>query len=266
MIQTERISDIVREAGRLIAEPKKYSVHQKSGFADVVTDCDLEVQCYLIEKLGELIPGAGFLCEEKKVDIRDREYVFVIDPIDGTANFVSGYRQSGISVALLKNAQPVYGVIYNPYSDELFCAEREKGAFLNGRAIHVTERPLKNSLVSVGTSPYNRELSGETFDIIRRLFDGCMDIRRRGSAALDFCDVACGRTALMFELQLCAWDFSAAKLIVEEAGGKFRYMFGDSHSSFDSGAVVMASPEAMERFEKIIGEVKSAQTGKRDYI
>ena len=120
----QKIIDIVREAGKLVAAPAAFEVSQKSNFADFVTDRDVATQKFLIEKFKGLIPDAGFLGEEEGVAELEREYVFVIDPIDGTANFVAGYRESVISVALMQNGEVRWGVVYNPYSDEIFYAEK----------------------------------------------------------------------------------------------------------------------------------------------
>ena len=110
-------------------------------------------------------------------------------------------------------------MIYDPYKDELFTAERGGGAFLNGRPIHVTEESLENSVVLYGTSPYNLDLADETLVRVRSVYGHCLDVRRSGSAALDLCYVAAGRAGLYFELELSLWDYATGALIVEEAGG-----------------------------------------------
>ena len=247
----QKIIDIVSRAGLIVTEAEGFKVSQKSNFADFVTDKDLAVQNFLIDEFKNLIPDAGFFGEEEGAVSLEHEYVFVIDPIDGTANFVVGYRESVISVALMRNGEVILGVVYNPYSKEMFCAEKGKGAYLNGDSIRVTEAPLKNSLISVGMSPYNREKSDLTFTLLRGIFDICADIRRGGSAAFDACRVAVGRCALMFELGLHAWDFYAARLIVEEAGGAFAYVDGKEYSPVDVCPVVMGTGEAVSEFLKI---------------
>jgi myo-inositol-1(or 4)-monophosphatase len=247
----QKIIDIVKEAGKLVAAPAAFEVSQKSNFADFVTDRDVATQKFLIEKFKGLIPDAGFLGEEEGVAELEREYVFVIDPIDGTANFVAGYRESVISVALMQNGEVRWGVVYNPYSDEIFYAEKGKGAYLNGKPAKVSEVPLRNSLVAVGMAPYNRERTDLTFKTIRGIYDVCADIRRGGSAAHDACRVAVGRCALMFEMGLHAWDFYAARLIVEEAGGVFAYVDGKEYTPLDTCPVVMGTKEAVEKFKEI---------------
>lgn len=252
-----KIIDIVREAGNIVKAPASFEVSQKSNFADFVTDRDLATQKFLIEKFKDLISDAGFLGEEEGVADLDKEYVFVIDPIDGTANFVAGYRESVISVALMKDGEVKWGVVYNPYSDELFSAERGVGAWLNGEPIHVTKTPLRNSLVAVGMAPYNRERTDITFKILRGVYEVSADIRRGGSAAHDACRVAVGRCALMFEMGLHAWDFYAARLIVEEAGGVFAYVDGKEYGPLDTCPVVMGTKEAVTEFARIYAEAET---------
>ena len=247
----QKIIEIVKEAGKLVKSPAPLEVSQKSNFADFITDRDLSVQNFLIGEFKKLIDGAGFLGEEDKVADLNKEYVFIIDPIDGTANFVMGYNASGISVALARNGEVIMGVVYNPYLDEMFSAEKGRGAWLNGNPIRVTDLPLRNSLIAVGTSPYNREKAELTFSLLRRIYDVSADIRRGGSAALDACNVAAGRCALMFELGLHAWDFYAARLIVEEAGGIFAYVDGKEHTPLDICPVVMGTKEALDKFMEI---------------
>ena len=112
------------------------------------------------------------------------------------------------------------GVVYNPYSNEMFYAQRGKGAFLNGQPLHVSSNRLEEGLVCFGTSPYYAELIDQTFDLVKTLHKASLDVRRSGSAALDLCDIASGRCELFFECRLSPWDYAAGSLIVQEAGGR----------------------------------------------
>ena len=244
----KKICDITKEAGSMILHSPLVSVKQKTNFADFVTDRDVAVQRFLNEKCKELLPSAGFYGEEDEARTAECEYVFVIDPIDGTANFVNGLDASAVSVALLRNGQAEYGVVFNPYKNELFSAMRGGGAYLNGVPIHVTQKPLISSLADVGTSPYTRDLAKKTLRVMDGLLDICGDTRRCGSAAIAGCNVAAGRCALMFELRLCAWDFAAARLIVEEAGGVFASLDGCEQPLADTPPIAMGTHEAMEKF------------------
>ena len=220
-----RIEDIicaVKDAGRLITDKSEDLGIRKKGDSDFVTDFDIAVQNFLKERLHLLCPEIGFLAEEDpNSSITSDRPFWVLDPIDGTMNFIRELGLSSISLALLENGETVIGVVYNPFSGELFSAERQKGAFLNGKPIHVSDKSeLSEALAAVGTSPYYKPKTAECFDIYREFFLRCVDIRRLGSAALDICYVAAGRFDLYYEYILSIWDYAAARLILTEAGGK----------------------------------------------
>lgn len=221
----EEILSIARQAGNILtgAENIQDKVAVKEGYANFVTEYDRKVQEFLFTKLHGLLPEANFLAEEQDAsEYRDEYrhgYTFVVDPIDGTSNFIMGYRISVVSIGLLKDGEPYIGVIYNPYTDELFSAEKGKGAFRNGKLIRSSDRSLKDSLVIMGTSPYYPELRQRMFKTAAWYLERCVDIRRSGSAAWDLCCVASGRAALFFELRLSVWDFAAGAAILQEAGG-----------------------------------------------
>ena len=225
----ELICAAEREAAALILHARSVLTECKSGRRDVVTDYDRRVQALLIERLGAAVPGARFFCEEndRHDDLR-AEAVFVIDPIDGTMNFVHGFHHSCISIAFLREGIPMAAAIYNPYVDEMFTALRGGGAFLNGRAIHVSEEALSESVVCVGTAPYSPELTDRTFRLMKAVYLAGLDIRREGSAALDLCSVAAGRCGAYYELALSLWDYAAGMLLVEEAGGECRTLDGSA--------------------------------------
>ena len=154
-------------------------------------------------------------------------WAFIVDPIDGTTNFVRGLSQSAVSVALARDGRVEYGVVWNPYRDELFTAKRGGGAFLNGAPIHVTERPLSEGIFGMGTAIYRREYIEPTMKVTEQLLRRSCDFRRLGAASLDICCVACGRTDAFFEFSLFPWDYAAASLILTEAGGALCTMEGE---------------------------------------
>ena len=209
-----------REAAALILKAHDVLAENKSDRRDVVTEYDRRVQSLLIERLSAAIPGARFFCEEndRHDDLR-AEHVFIIDPIDGTMNFVHGFHHSCISAAYMRSGELRVGVICNPYVNELFTAVRGEGARLNGRPIHASDAPLGETLVCCGTAPYDPELADRTFALMKAAFLSGLDVRREGAAALDLCSVAAGRAGVYFELGLSLWDYAAGRLIVEEAGG-----------------------------------------------
>lgn len=219
----EEIIEIVHGCGKIMlsATDIERKMHQKAGKGNFVTDYDSRVQQVLEEKLLALVPGAVFLGEEDQMDQTDisRGYAFIVDPIDGTANFTRGYNMSCISVALALDGKPVLGVIYNPYSGETYHAEKGKGAYRNGEPVHASQRTLEEGLILFGTAPYHQELTKRSFEVAYQYMSRGEDLRRSGSAALDLCAIASGRAEFYFEMRLCPWDYAAGALLVEEAGG-----------------------------------------------
>ena len=217
-----QIEALVRKAGKIVlsAQDIEARTQFKTSPADMVTAYDIQVEEFLKENLPKLLEGSVFFGEEEKENLSpDVGWVFVVDPIDGTANFVREFRQSAISVALAKDGQVEYAVVFDPYKDEMFTAKRGEGAFLNGQPIHVSDRPLSQGIFGMGTTPYNKELHPRTMKITEQLFERSCDFRRMGAAALDLCALACGRLDLFFECQLSPWDYAAGILLVTEAGG-----------------------------------------------
>lgn len=251
----KKISELVRSAGLTIREasPQTMDTKKKSGFRDVFTKYDVSVQETLFKGLGEIMPEAGFIGEEGGGDKAGAAsgYNFVVDPIDGTANFVFGCKHSCISVGLIRDGKPYAGVVYQPYLDELFCAQEGKGAFLNGARIYAAEGSMKENLSAFGTSPYVPELTDKTFEITKKVFLNSMDIRRSGSAALDICYSACGRFGLFFEMSLYPWDYAAGAAIISEAGGKICDMDGRKLTFDKRSSVVSGGKACVEEFLKM---------------
>lgn len=189
---------------------------------DFVTAADVGVQRRLQKELALLCPDFRFMGEEDSDHTVDENTpTFILDPIDGTTNYIFHYGLSAVSLALCHKGVAVMGGVYNPTTDELFFAERGKGAFLNGKPIHVLDAATPDLVVAaVGTMPYRKEFADSLFRIAKRLYLDCIDIRRSGSAALDICHVAAGRVGLYCERGLKVWDYAAASLILEEAGGR----------------------------------------------
>ena len=236
----KQITDIVKEAAQIVLAARDIpsQTHEKTSAADLVTEYDLAVERFLKEKLPPLVPGSVFFGEEEAENADpSRGWAFIVDPIDGTTNFVRDLRQSAISVALARDGAVEYGVVYDLYKDELFSARRGGGAFLNGSPIHVSTRPLSQGVFGMGTAIYRREYLEPTMRVTEQLFRRSCDFRRLGAASLDLCDVACGRLELFFEYSLCPWDHAAAGLIVTEAGGFVSTLEGDPLSLSDRCSV-----------------------------
>ena len=211
-----------------------------------VTAYDSRVQTFLTDGLSGLLPEAGFLAEEDGASTGDTEhgFCFVIDPIDGTCNFIHDYRRSAISVGLLYDGEPVFGAILDPYLDELFIAEKGRGAFVNDHPIHVSDRTLDRSVIGIGTSPYYKERFGDyTVEVFRRLLSHASDVRRSGSAAIDFASLASGRIDGFIEALLSPWDYCAGAVLVTEAGGIVTRIDG-SPIRFDHPVSILAGTTA----------------------
>ena len=246
----DKIIEIVKEAGKIIlsAHNQENTITAKEGKKNFVTMYDVAVQDFLFKELGKAFPEAEFVGEEGETNLASKALRFIIDPIDGTTNFMQDYRCSCISVALCKENDIIIGVVYNPYSGEIFSAEKGKGAYLNGEKIKVSERPLSDGLALFGTSPYHPENTDETFVLLRKVFDFSRDIRRSGSAAYDICMVACGRCEVFFEKDLQPWDVAAGTLIIKEAGGIALNYEGREIDFSKPNDVVFANPEAYKEF------------------
>ena len=254
------LKDIIVRAGEIMTGASDIegsgNVEEKGGdTANMVTLYDVAVQSFLIEEIKKHIPSAYFVAEEKENDEESlsREYCFIIDPIDGTANFIHDYRHSCISLAMLSCGEVVFSAVYDPYLRELFSAEKGRGAFLNGKKIRVSERDMEHSIVAFGTSPYHKKRLGDsTFKLCRELFEACSDIRRCGSAALDLAYLAAGRNDIFFEMELCPWDFAAGWLLIREAGGAVTDLEGNELDLSHSCPVIAANKVVYDELLSIV--------------
>lgn len=257
----DEIVAVVKKCGDIIlfASDTERSVSSKEGRANFVTKYDVAVQTYLQEELLKIIPEAVFIGEEgDHGEALGQGYAFIVDPIDGTTNFIKNYRRSCVSVGLALHGTMEIGVIYNPYSNEMFYARRGRGAFLNGQPIHVSGHGLNEGLVCFGTSPYYEDLIDQTFDLVKTLHRASLDVRRSGSAALDLCDIASGRCELFFECRLSPWDYAAGSLLVEEAGGHISKMNGELLTLGTGCSVLAGNQPAYEDYFELEGHVELA--------
>lgn len=211
-----KVIEIVKEASSLATEAH-ISIKEKGNKDNIVTNADIAVEKYLKEKLTSLIPS-GFLGEEGDDD-RNHDYIWIVDPIDGTMNYARNLRQSAISVGLLHQDEIVLGVVYNPFLEELYYAEKGGGAYLNGERIHVSSQPFEEGLLCTAFSLYKKEYAEICEDIVKDVYKECSDFRRFGSCALELCYLASGRVDLYFEIRIFPWDYSGAEIILKEAGG-----------------------------------------------
>ncbi len=238
----DEICSEVRVCGAIMTNAvrdRKY-VTNKEGHANFVTVYDTQIQEHLKKELLRILPEAVFVGEEEEVHAQiAKGFSFIVDPIDGTTNFVRDFHFSAVSVGLLLDAEPYIGVIYNPYIDEMYTAWKGHGAYLNGKPIHVSDRQLSEGLVLFGTAAYYQEYTKQTFDKAYEYFMKSGDVRRCGTATLDLCMIAAGRAELFFEYGLQPWDYAAGALIVTEAGGVITTMDHEP-LPFDRRSTVLA--------------------------
>ncbi len=220
-MEWQAVIRLVEQAGAILLDRAAAQKITVKGRADYVTQVDFAVQEFLKEKLGALTPNLPLMSEEQ--DNRTLDFsqpLWILDPVDGTTNLIHGFPASAVSLGLLEQGNVTLGVVYNPFRQELFTAKAGQGAFCNGASIQVKPTAdLAHSLLAIGTSPYDRELIPKNFALFAKLFSRCEDIRRTGSAALDLCDLACGRTDGYLERNLKPWDYAGASVILTEAGG-----------------------------------------------
>ncbi len=206
----------------------QFTISSKRGKHDLVTEYDKRSEQRIIEFLSLNVPGSHFLAEESGISgPKDGEILWIIDPLDGTTNFARHIPMFSISIAAEKNGEVISGIIYQPITHELFVAEKGKGAYLNGKPIHVSETPAIDQAILATGFPYN--LAENPFHCIDHFIDILkigIPIRRIGSAAIDLSYTAAGRFEGFFEAELGAWDVAAGKLLVEEAGGRVTHWDG----------------------------------------
>ena len=251
----EQVIDIVRKASKLMTDD--IIIEQKGNDSNYVTSADVNVQHYLEEHLPQLLPGSTFLGEEEDEQVVESEFIWVVDPIDGTSNFIRGLGASAISVGLVKDGKPYLGVIYEPYKNEMYYAERGKGAFLNGKPIHVSDRDFKHATMWSAASLYNKDLAKPCFNIIEKVYYESDDFRRFGAAAIELAYLAAGRIELYFEIRLFPWDMAAGQVIIEEAGGVVEYLHeGGLQLDRPAGIIAANSKENFEKLKEIVyGEI-----------
>ncbi|ELP88118.1 inositol monophosphatase, putative [Entamoeba invadens IP1] len=219
----------------------------KSCAIDWVTETDKGVEKYLIGSLHEAFPTHLFVGEETASTHKTLtdEPTWIIDPVDGTTNFVHGIPMCCTSVALAINKHVVLAIVYNPIQEELFTALRGRGAFMNGKRIHVSHTSEIGQAI-IGTNPgYHREkehVDKMLYNMNQLLERGVAGIKMIGNAAMDISYVACGRTDCFYEKFLCVWDYAAASLIVEEAGGVCKTRDGINPLLLEKEMVVFGNP------------------------
>ncbi len=235
----EKMKDILLKAAHAAGDLIKtrfngpFTVEHKEGINNLVTEIDRLSEKTIISIILEAFPDHSIIAEEGGSIDNGSDYQWIIDPIDGTVNFAHGIPLCCVSIGLMKEAQMLMGVVYNPMMNELFFAEQDKGAYLNEQPIHVSAKSDFRRACLVTGFPYewpeDKEHPVKTFE---RFVKQGLPVRRLGSAAIDLCWVACGRFDGFWEYSLNAWDVAAGYLIVTEAGGKVTNFAGDPYDVF----------------------------------
>jgi myo-inositol-1(or 4)-monophosphatase len=209
---------------------------------DFVTQVDRAAEQAVIETIRKAYPGHAFLAEESGAS-GEAEYQWIVDPLDGTTNFIHGFPQYAVSVALRHRGALAHGVVYDPARNELFTASKGGGAFLNDRRIRVSKcTKLQDALVGTGFPFKELERVDLYLKQLRILMASTSGIRRAGAAALDLAYVACGRLDAFWEMGLSAWDMAAGALLIQEAGGLVGGMRGEQ-DYMESGDICAATPK-----------------------
>ena len=233
----EATIEIAIEAGNYIqGSMKSISMNavEVKGKNNFVTEVDKTAEAMIINKLNNLVKDAGFIAEEGTSQIRGERYNWIIDPLDGTTNFIHGAPPVAVSIALVEDNTPVLGVVYEIWLKEAFYAWKGSAAFLNGNEIRVSDTAdVKDSLIAIGFPYHNFDRRQDFMNTIDYFFNNTHGVRRLGSAATDLVYVACGRYDGFYEYNLSPWDVAAGALIVQQAGGRVTdfnggndYLFG----------------------------------------
>ncbi|XP_018025256.1 inositol monophosphatase 2 isoform X2 [Hyalella azteca] len=252
--------DLAKEAGLIISEAfkKAKKVEEKTSPRDLVTETDKLIEDQVISKLQELYPNHKFIGEEStaagiKCELTN-DPTWIIDPVDGTLNFVHSFPYTCISIALWVDKKPCLGVVYNPVLQQLYTARKNAGAFLNGERIRVSgKEDLSRSLVvmEMGYRPDEKKME-VVHRNAKKLIERCHGVRSLGSAALHMCMVAEGAAEGSVSLGLFAWDKAAAVLIVQEAGGVVLDNAGGPHDLMNRRVLCAASPQLAQQMVQLL--------------
>lgn len=246
----EEVAGFIRKEGAAFDHSR---VEKKNVFNNLVSYVDKEAEQRLVNALKSLVPEAGFITEEGTVaQSEKKEYHWIIDPLDGTTNFLHGLPVYAISVGLTRNNKPVLGVVYHIVTNECFHALEGGKAYCNDQEIQVSKTPsLNESLLATGFPYYNFEKRDIYLDIIKDFLTHTHGIRRLGSAAIDLAYVACGKLEGFFEYNLNPWDVAAGAFIVQQAGGKVTDFKGGDNFLF-GGELCAANPHMHQEMLDLI--------------
>jgi myo-inositol-1(or 4)-monophosphatase len=253
-VETARLAAdlILKNRGTLSAS----DIDKKQAF-DFVTRVDREAEHIILNKLHSAFPDHSFLAEESRHDDASDGYRWIIDPLDGTTNYIHGFPVTAVSIALQLGEELIAGVVLDPFRNELFTAIRAEGAFLNGQRIHVSATDsMGSALIGTGFPFKQKHLIDHYLRLFKNVLVEVSDLRRPGVASIDLSYIACGRYDGFFEIGLMPWDCAAGALMIKEAGGVITN-FGGGDEIFAHGNIVAGNPQMHERLLKMTKEVFS---------
>ncbi|MBN1150528.1 inositol monophosphatase [candidate division WOR-3 bacterium] len=243
-------STLVKAGDHLLTSMNSVNVITEKSKFDYVTEKDIETERFLKQKLQTIVPGSSFLGEEDGFQFSSSPFRWIVDPLDGTTNYIHSFPIFSISTALEENGKIIFGAIYFPLLKEYFWASEGEGAYLNDKKISVSQiESLEGGLFATGFPFRAHERIDRYLASFRSVFEKASGIRRCGSAALDLCFVACGRFDGFWEDNLSPWDIAAGELIVKEAGGTVEDFFGGDNPH-EKGSVICSNKKIFTDFFK----------------
>ncbi len=249
------LTQVAKGAGKILLKylNKKHSVSIKAD-TSIVTEADKAAEKYILKKISTDFPNCSIISEESGEFVGREELVWLIDPLDGTSNYAHNFPWFSVSIGLWSHGKPLMGVVYHPVLDELFYAEKGKGAYLNGKRIRVSEtKKLSEALLTTGFYYSRGATLAQEMKLFWKMNELALGVRRPGSAALDLAYVACGRFDAFWERGLSVWDVAAGYLLVEEAGGKL--------TDYKGKPATLAGAEVVATNKSLNGQIVSITKG-----
>lgn len=250
-----QVQEIARQTGHFIREEGKKITREDiefKGITSLVTYVDKTAEARIVEALKNLIPDSGFVAEEGTADSNNEKYTWIIDPLDGTTNFIHGIAPHSVSIGLKESDKLVLGVVYEVKLDEMFYAWKDSPAYLNGSEIRVSPNSKsEHALIATGFPYYDFERVDDYIAAMKHLMKNTRGLRRLGSAAVDLAYVAAGRFDAFYEHALHSWDVAAGAFIIQQAGGKVTDFNGGENWLF-GGEIIAAGNNYFDDFYRII--------------
>ncbi|WP_210462487.1 inositol monophosphatase family protein [Rufibacter roseolus] len=252
----DQVVQLTKEVGKFILyEAANFDISdlEHKGLNNLVSYVDKEAEERLVAGLEKLLPEAGFITEEETKTEKGEEFNWIIDPLDGTTNFIHGLPVYSVSIALMQKDELVIGVVYDITRDECYHAVKGGGAFCNDRNITVSGAPsLADSLIATGFPYYSFDLMQKYLQVMGSFMQGCHGVRRLGSAALDLAYVACGKFEGYFEFNINSYDVAGGALLVQEAGGQVTDFRGGKNYVFGREICVSNNPKVQQEMLQLI--------------